>query len=324
MIRPRSVAALRRGGNGENPRSGIPQVKCEASSNAYVRRPPWRRRLPHHTFADVVRTETQTASAGAPSPRRWRGLTDAEERRVVLAAAAGDPGARTRVVEVFRPGVAGIARLYRGAAHVSREELMQEGVVGLLRALERFDSDRGTPFWAYACWWVRQAMQQLVSELGRPVVLSDRAVRRLARIRNARRELLQSLEREPSIAELASRAELTREQVESLLAVERAPRALDEAAGEREGSTVTLCDLIADPVSQDGYDHVDEWSHVAQLRDLPGTLPGRERDIVRAHFGLDGERQTLREIAGRIGLSVERVRQLEERALGRLRAAVAD
>jgi RNA polymerase sigma factor (sigma-70 family) len=226
-------------------------------------------------------------------------------------------------VEAFRPGVAGVARLYRGAPHVSREELMQEGVVGLLRALERFDPEFGTPFWAYATWWVRQAMQQLVSELGRPVILSDRAVRRLAHIRRVRRELLQSLEREPSIAELALETELTREQVESLVAVERAPRTLDEVAADRDGSTTTLCDLIADPVSQDGYDRVDEWTEIDQIQDLPGGLAERERNIVRAHFGLDGEQQTLREIAADLELSVERVRQLEERALGKLRAVVA-
>jgi RNA polymerase primary sigma factor len=205
---------------------------------------------------------------------------------------------------------------------VSREELMQEGVVGLLRALERYDPNVG-PFWAYASWWVRQAMQQLVSELGRPVVLSDRAVRRLARIRTARRELLQSLGHEPSIAELALRTELTRDQVESLVAVERAPRALDETAGDRDGSSATLCDLLADPVAGDGYDRVDERSEIDQLEGLPGGLADRERNIVRAHFGLDGEQQTLREIAGGMGLSVERVRQLEERALGKLRAVVA-
>jgi RNA polymerase primary sigma factor len=262
------------------------------------------------------------ASDGSPSGRRWPRLTDSQERQLVLAAAAGDSGAQTRLLETFRPGVAGIARRYRSTPHVSREELMQEGVVGLLRALKRYDPDVG-PFWAYASWWVRQAMQQLVSELGRPVVLSDRAVRRLARIRDARRELLQSFGREPSIAELALRTELTRDQVESLVAVERAPRALDETAGDRDGSTATLCDLLADPVAGDGYDRVDEWSEIEQLEGLPGGLAEREQNIVRAHYGLDGEQHTLREIAGGMGLSVERVRQLEERALDKLRAVVA-
>jgi RNA polymerase primary sigma factor len=244
------------------------------------------------------------------------------ERELVLAAKESRGEARDALLEAFTPLIGSVARGYRGASGVGRAELMQEGVVGLLRALERYDPNVG-PFWAYASWWVRQAMQQLVSELGRPVVLSDRAVRRLARIRTARRELLQSLGHEPSIAELALRTELTRDQVESLVAVERAPRALDETAGDRDGSSATLCDLLADPVAGDGYDRVDERSEIDQLEGLPGGLADRERNIVRAHFGLDGDQQTLREIAGGMGLSVERVRQLEERALGKLRAVVA-
>src|SRR4051794_38385132 len=107
------------------------------------------------------------------------------ERELVAAARAGDPAARARLVEAFMPLVASTARVYRDSPSVDRVELLQEGVVGLLRALERFDPERGTPFWAYAAAWVRQAMQQLVAELTRPAVLSDRALRQLARLREA-------------------------------------------------------------------------------------------------------------------------------------------
>src|SRR6185437_4673215 len=103
----------------------------------------------------------------------------------------------------FMPLIGSVASIYRGSRAVDRGELTQEGVVGLLSALERFDPDRGTPFWAYACWWVRQAMQQLVSELTRPVVLSDRALRQLARVKDARREHTHAHSREPCSAELA-------------------------------------------------------------------------------------------------------------------------
>ena len=114
---------------------------------------------------------------------------------------------------------------------------MQEGVVGLLRALSRYDLGQGTPFWAYASWWVRQAMQQLVSELTRPVVLSDRAARQLARVKDARREHLQACGREPSLAELADGAHLPRRQVENLIVAERSPRGLEEAVRGDEGSS---------------------------------------------------------------------------------------
>jgi RNA polymerase primary sigma factor len=104
---------------------------------------------------------------------------------LVAAAQAGDQGAKEELIDALAPLIGSVARMYRGCAAVSREELMQAGVVGVLRALDRFEPERETPFWAYASWWVRQAMQQLVSERGRPVVLPDRALRQLARIKDA-------------------------------------------------------------------------------------------------------------------------------------------
>lgn len=155
-------------------------------------------------------------------------LTPARERALVLAAATGDRAACEKLVEAFLPAIAGVAGRYRGALSVQRSELLQEGVVGFLRAIKRFDPTVGTPFWAYASWWVRQAMQQLISEVSRPTVLSDRAQRALARTRKARRDYVQDHGREPSIAELAAASELSREQVESILAVDRAQRMLSE------------------------------------------------------------------------------------------------
>src|SRR5207248_3815401 len=107
------------------------------------------------------------------------------ERRLVDEAIAGERQARAQLVEAFLPVIASVASNYRSSQRITRTELVQEGVVGLLRALERFDPTRGTPFWAYASWWVRQAMQQLVAELTRPVVMSDRALRQLSKIKDA-------------------------------------------------------------------------------------------------------------------------------------------
>src|SRR5436190_2541787 len=94
------------------------------------------------------------------------------EVELVARAQRGDAAARAELIEALLPLVASVARTYRGSASIDRVELLQEGVVGLLRALERYEPDRGVPFWAYAAWWVRQAMQQLVAELNNPVVLS--------------------------------------------------------------------------------------------------------------------------------------------------------
>ena len=104
-------------------------------------------------------------------------LGEARERELILAAQAGDADARAQLVEAFMPLIASTARVYRDSRSVERTELLQEGVVGLLRALERYEPERGVPFWGYATFWVRQAMQQLIAEVTRPLVLSDRALR---------------------------------------------------------------------------------------------------------------------------------------------------
>jgi RNA polymerase sigma factor (sigma-70 family) len=158
----------------------------------------------------------------------------------VIEARDGRAGARARLIGNFTPLIGSVARTYTHVPGVDRSELMQEGVVGLLRALERFDPGLGTPFWAYASWWVRQAMQQLVSELSRPVVLSDRALRQLARVRDARRRFVRVQSREPSMPELATDSELTMLQLQRLLVAERQPRGLEEPIDESTRGGATL------------------------------------------------------------------------------------
>jgi RNA polymerase sigma factor (sigma-70 family) len=246
-------------------------------------------------------------------------LTSGEERALVTAALAGDAAARGRLVDAFMPLIASVARVYRDSAHVDRRELLQEGVVGLLRALERFDPDRGTPFWAYASAWVRQAMQQLVAELTRPVVLSDRALRHLARVKDAHRAALTSSGREPSRDELAATSGLTGDQVDALLAAERPVRSLAEPL-EGGGEVGTFGDLLADPLAEGEYERVLEAIEIEELLALLAGLSERERTILRARYGLDGEEQSLRDLAAALGVSAERVRQIERRALGKLAA----
>jgi RNA polymerase primary sigma factor len=225
------------------------------------------------------------------------------------------------LVETFLPAIAGIARLYRGVAAVERTELLQEGVVGLLRAIRRFDPSLGNPFWAYATWWVRQAMQQLISELARPMVLSDRAQRGLAQIREARRAYVQSHGHEPSTGELAALVELSRDQVESLLAAERAPQPLDLRV-DTGGLPGTGEDVLADPVAEEEYERILSRLEIERIRDLTKTLNAREREILYQHYGLEGSPRTLRAIGQALGISAERVRQIEEQTLEKLRTAV--
>jgi RNA polymerase sigma factor (sigma-70 family) len=250
-------------------------------------------------------------------------LPRALEQQLIAAAQAGDPEARAQLIERFLPLIASVARLYRSSPRIEWVELLQEGVVGLLRALERYEPERGVPFWGYAAWWVRQAMQQLVAELTRPVVLSDRALRQLARMKDVHRSYVQAQGREPTHRELAAGADLTTDQVANLIASDQPARALDEPVHGEDGNLGTFGELLVDPIAEDEYERALDEIEVQQLRSLLSGLSDRERAILRDRYGLQGDEQTLAEIAGRLGLSAERVRQIEQRALAKLRGAVA-
>jgi RNA polymerase sigma factor (sigma-70 family) len=240
------------------------------------------------------------------------------ERRLVCAAADGDTGARAELVDAFMPLIGGVARGYRSVAGIELKELMQEGVVGLLRALKRYDPEVGVPFWPYASWWVRQAMQKLVAELRRSFVLSDRALRQLARVKDVQRKQLQIDGHEPSTEELSSATGFSPDHVQALVAAERAPRALEEPIGRGEGAG-RVGDLVADPSGEDAFDRIVTSLASESLHELPDDLGDRERVILSARYGLGRPTQTLREVARDLGISAERVRQIEEHSLAKLR-----
>jgi RNA polymerase primary sigma factor len=266
--------------------------------------------------------EGETSSAGYLREVSDRArLPAAVERRLIVAAQAGDRRAREELVEAFLPLIAGVARVYRGSETITRLELMQEGVVGLLRALERYDPTIGVPFWGYASWWVRQAMQQLIAELTRPLVLSDRALRQLSQLKRAHADHLAAHGREPSGNELAASTGLTHSQVGEMLTLDLAPRSMDQPFQGAEGELSAFGDLLADPLAADAYEQLLDHAEIEQIRALLSSLNERERMILRARYGLDGPEQSLRDVGERIGLSGERVRQIENRALGKLRAA---
>jgi RNA polymerase primary sigma factor len=248
-------------------------------------------------------------------------LPVAVERRLIEAAQAGDRRAREELVEAFLPLIAGVARVYRGSETITRLELMQEGVVGLLRALERYDPSLAVPFWGYATWWVRQAMQQLIAELTRPIVLSDRALRQLSQLKRAHGEYVAEHRREPTADELAERTSLSHAQVGEMLALERLPRSMEEPVSGTEGEVGAFGELLADPLAADAYEQLLDNAEIEQIRALLGSLNDRERMILRARYGLDGPEQSLRDLGEQIGLSAERVRQIEQRALAKLRVA---
>jgi RNA polymerase sigma factor (sigma-70 family) len=246
--------------------------------------------------------------------------TRMNHRELVLAA-KHDRGRREELIEAFSPLVAGLARGYVRWGVIDRRELMQQGVVGLLRALERYDPSLGTPFWAYASWWVRQSMQQLVSELAGAVVLSDRAQRELARLTASRRTYVQEHSTEPTRAQLAEVSEMDEVRIDRLMAARARPRALEEPIGDDRDC---LGDLLVDPRAEDEIECVSRRTTAESLPSLLANLDERERFVVSGRFGLDGEERTLREIAGDLGLTAERVRQIEQRALDTLRAMLTE
>jgi len=291
---------------------------------------------PNHAFQVVIDCSAAEETLLRISPSRQRdlpvallgdsrapGISPVHERRLVVAAAAGYPEARRELVEAYLPAIGGVARLYRSTMGVGRDELLQEGVVGLLRALGRFDPELGPPFWAYACWWVRQAMQQLVSDVTHAAVLSDRAQRGLARIRDTREDHLQAHGQEPSTDDLAAATELPREQVQRLLAVDRTPRGLEEPIAGGYSPAATLEEMIADPLAQAESEAVIDRLEIEEVRHLTAGLGDRERTIINDHYGIGRPPRTLAQIAKDLGVSAERVRQIEEQSLCRIRAGLA-
>jgi RNA polymerase primary sigma factor len=246
-------------------------------------------------------------------------LTPQQERDLVIAAEGGDPDGSRRLVDAFLPAIAGLAGHFPTGAGVEFQELVQEGVAGLLFASRRYDPEARTPFWAYASFWVRKAMQELVAELTRPVALSDRAVRGLARIKAARGEHVQAHGVEPTNEELSAATGLPADQIVSLWATERMPRSMEEPLSADEGTSSTVGDTVVDPVAERAYDQVLDRIEARRVRDLADELDERERTVIRAHYGLDRAAETLNQIGRELGLTAERARQIEAGALTKLR-----
>jgi RNA polymerase primary sigma factor len=248
-------------------------------------------------------------------------LTAEQERDLVIATEAGDLDACHRLVEVFLPPIAAMARRFPVGIGIERQELIQEGVAGLLFATRRYDPDLGTPFWAYATYWVRKAMQDLLAELTMPLALSDRAVRGLATIRTARRDHLSSYGVEPTTDQLSRATGLSRHQIAGLQAAARAPRSFEEPVGEDRDDAVA--DHVQDGHAEHAFDQVLDAIEIREVRDLTDGLAERERAVVRAHYGLGTPAQTLQQIGQGLGLTAERARQIESGALGKLRSVLA-
>jgi RNA polymerase sigma factor (sigma-70 family) len=243
-----------------------------------------------------------------------------ETARLVRRARGGDADAREALIERLLPLVAALARRYRTEG-LDQADLLQEGVVGVLRALGRNDAAAGVPFSAFASWWIRNALQELRSDFVRPFRLPPRALRQLSQLKSEHQRMYREEHRSAGVGELAERTHIALDQANALVAADARVRSLDEAVEGAEGEVGTLGDLLEDPLSADAYEDVIDAVAGEQLRTLLSRLTERERDIVRARFGFDGHAENLAAVGERLGVSAERVRQLEERALAKLRHA---
>jgi RNA polymerase sigma factor (sigma-70 family) len=237
---------------------------------------------------------------------------------LVYRAKAGDTGAREELINRLLPLVVRLARPYQTPG-LEWEDLIQEGAIGLLRALASFDPEIGVPFPAYAVWWVRYGLQDLRGQFIRPLRLPPKALRRLAALKEAQERIYRQDQRNAGADELGRTVGLSLGDTEALLRADRRCRSLEESI--EEGAEVgTLGELLADPLSEEAYEEVLSSVQADQLRALLTHLSGREQEVLAARYGLEGrEEETLREVGDRLGISAERVRQLENRALAKLR-----
>jgi RNA polymerase sigma factor (sigma-70 family) len=267
------------------------------------------------SLGDIVRRADRAADGAEAAA-----AADTEAAGLVRRAQGGETAAREELIERLLPLVSSLARRFRTEG-LEQTDLIQEGIVGLLRALERYDPARGVPFAAYATWWIRQALQDARSDFIRPFRLPPKALRQLSLLKSEHQRIYQAERRSAGISELADRTHVELDQSRALAAADARVRSLDEPITAAEGEVGALGDLLEDPLSADAYERVIEAVAGDQLRALLSRLTDRERDVVRARFGFDTEPQRLVDIGERLGLSAERVRQIEERALAKLRQA---
>jgi RNA polymerase primary sigma factor len=245
-----------------------------------------------------------------------RMLTAAEEVRLAKRIEQGDLAAKREMIERNLRLVHWLAQRYRGRGALY-DDLAQEGTIGLVRAVEKFDHRRGLKFSTYAVWWIRRSLAVAVGD-ARTIRIPSNASDGLAAIRCAERELERLSPGSPSTEAVAQRAGLSVRRVEALRAAASVTKSLDEPAGE-DGSPVG--DLIADRRAVDPCGHAEQRETHRQAWAMLGRLPARHREILLRRYGLSGEEpETHAEIGARLGVGEERARQLEREALHRLRS----
>jgi RNA polymerase primary sigma factor len=249
------------------------------------------------------------------SPSRQPVLTATEEVALARRVELGDRGAKEEMVERNLGLVWTAAKRYRGLG-VPVEDLVQEGTVGLVRAIDRFDPRRGLRLSTYAAWWIRRAVMDALED-ARPIRIPADAARGLAAVNRAERELRAERSGPPTDGAIAARAGLSPERVRALRRAARVTASLDSEVGD---NGTAMHDLVADPGAGDPWGRVDEHETRRQVCAMLKLLPARHREVLVRRYGIvGGGAETHAEIGAQLGVGEERSRQLEHEALHRLR-----
>jgi RNA polymerase primary sigma factor len=244
-------------------------------------------------------------------------LTAQEENELAQRVKQGDEEAKRRLAEANLRLVVSIARRYAGRGMLFLD-LIQEGNMGLMKAVEKFDHTKGFKFSTYATWWIRQAITRSIADQARTIRIPVHMIEMINKLNRVSRQLLQELGRDPDEEEIAKVMELTPDKVREIMKFMQEPISLETPVGEESESK--LGDFIEDmqvkaPTDSAAYEMLKE-----QLEDVLDTLTEREGDVLRLRFGLeDGHLRTLEEVGTVFGVTRERIRQIEAKALRKLR-----